>query len=355
MNQQPNEVLRKMKPLGKSNTSAEDKRANTEEESTKTYNVEPDELFVVVADSGKFNIVVKESTKTYNVEPDELFATMKNSGKFNIIVEGPTDSNIYDRLITSLGIQNIDYYIAGCREDLFKIYRRIKREDPTKRQFLQNRVAFIADQDSWVFLDKKQKPPEGYEDICMEDIIWTEGYSIENDLYMAGSLRTFVGDEYSDEYNQTLDSICTWYAFEVNRRAEGENLHVGMRLPKIVPENSTELAKDLREEIEKEGFNCLGSRYKEIRDDYKKLIRGKTLFQLLLRFLKKSQFPANYSDQWHNALALMAITIGSNLSPSPLIEDLEKKVKCKLSKLQGLSNPKVHKLFEVPTLIQTKN
>ena len=56
---------------------------------------------------------------------------------------------------------------VGGRSNLFAVYDR-------KSEFGHLPVAFIADQDKELFTQL----PAGY-----EEIIWTQGYSIENDLY----------------------------------------------------------------------------------------------------------------------------------------------------------------------------
>ena len=107
------------------------------------------------------------------VSPEEFAAAAGHSGKFNIVVEGETDVEVYEKLIALIGIQDVDCYYAGNREELFKVYLEIKRNNNS----ILKRVAFIADQDSWIFLDKQ--PPIGYDAITIDDIIWTEGYSLE--------------------------------------------------------------------------------------------------------------------------------------------------------------------------------
>ena len=276
------------------------------------------------------------------LKPEEIFALVKNSGKFNIVVEGTTDHEIYDNLTTSLGINDLDYYEAGCREEVFKVYRLIK--DARKEGKISKvDVAFIADQDSWVFLDKK--PPEGYEDICIDEIIWTEGYSIENDLYIEAQLKQFVTKDLEDCYDDTLDAICTWYAFEVVNWDRKQALPVAKHLEEIIPQGYSDLKCELLEELKRKGFDptCkeLEQKKWEIKNDYAKLIRGKTLFQLIQRFLKKRALPANYSKGWNDMLAVIAITYSKSL-----VENLGEKLKDKLPGLKNLQSSSVNELVK---------
>lgn len=290
-----------------------------------------------------------DGTKVTSVKPDELFAAIRtnyNSKKFNIIVEGKTDLNVYNRLVVSLGIGKVDYYAVGGREGLFAVYRLIKRKEA---KHLQDHIAFIADQDSWVFLDESEKPPEGYEDICMEDIIWTKGYSIENDLYIAGRLRDLISDEHDREYEKTLREICTWYAFQVKNWdwKGGKNLKIIDRIPIIISETTGNLSEDLSKQLQAAGFNPSCSRFEEIVKNYKKMIPGKLLFQLVLFFLQRSGFPIKYANTWHNVLAQIAITVSSkwNLSSLKLVESLEEEVKCKLPELNDSPDSPLDQYF----------
>lgn len=278
------------------------------------------------------------------VTPEEFVATLTHSDKLYIVVEGSTDDLIYKRLIASLGIRGIDYHTAGCRDEVFKVYHLIKR-NPKKRELLNSRVTFIADQDSWVFLDPKQKPPEDYKYICMEDIIWTEGYSIENDLYVKGRLRNLVADTHIREYDRTLDLICTWYAFELSRCNEGENLPVNKHLNQIVSEKGDTLEQKLLRELVEAGYNpsCkeLEKEMKKIRKEYAKCIRGKNLFQLVQRFLTKDDLPYLYGKKGDKLLAMIAI-----LYPEEWVSNLKEKVTNKLPELLERQTSKVDKLEE---------
>ena len=174
------------------------------------------------------------------VSPKEFVGAAARSNKLNIVVEGKTDVKVYEQLIAKIGIKNIDCYYAGNRDEVFKVYCEVK-----KKRGLLPRVAFIADQDSWVFLTESEKPPKGYETIDKTDIIWTEGYSIENDLYIEGRLTSFVDEK--SRYDDTLDAICTWYAFEVVNWNRIQNLPVAKHLEQIVSPGCSNLKPELLE------------------------------------------------------------------------------------------------------------
>ena len=283
--------------------------------------------------------------------PDEdiLVSTLKNSGKFNIVVEGATDLNIYDKLTAKIGKQKIDYHIAGCREEVFKVYAEIKKLN------LLDRVAFIADQDSWVFLN--EIPPKGHTpDIKADEIIWTEGYSIENDLYVKGELRRLVNqlpENGQTQYENALNLICLWYAFEVDKWDEKSNLPVAKH-PKSIfsgidkPDRDVKLNEDFLSELKNRGFKVpeefnngtLPEKADKIKSDYGKYIRGKTLFQLIQCFLKANNCLSTLN---HDKL-LTIIAIG--YSETTLLNDLKEQLVIKLSGLEQESVTEVDKLLK---------
>ncbi len=101
--------------------------------------------------------------------------------------------------LISVGILEVNLRPAGGRDKLLQIYKR-------RSEFSQVLVAFIADQDMWLFSGIEP----GY-----KDVIWTSGYSIENDLYSDANLESLLDENETAEHQLILDSISTWFAFAV--------------------------------------------------------------------------------------------------------------------------------------------
>ena len=108
---------------------------------------------------------------------------------------------------------------VGGRETLLAVYQR-------RNEFAHLPVAFVADRDLWLF----SGIPPGY-----PDIIWTEGYSIENDLYAGASLEDLLNADEVDEHRQVLDLIIEWFAFEVEEYLAGREPRVDTHCNEIVP------------------------------------------------------------------------------------------------------------------------
>ena len=78
-------------------------------------------------------------------------------------------------------------------------------------------VAFVADKDMWLF----SGIPSNY-----DGVIWTDGYSIENDLYAGTELENLLDAEEALEHQQTLNAIVEWFAFEVEECLAGKPFEV---------------------------------------------------------------------------------------------------------------------------------
>ena len=234
---------------------------------------------------------------------EDLVTTLRLSKKPNIVVEGKNDEIIYGSLVDRLGIFDVDFFRAGCKNTLLHLYEELSQYE-NSGDFRHAPVAFIADRDMWLF----RGIPSRY-----DDIIWTEGYSIENDLYSNAKLRSRVGN--MAEYDQTLDSISMWFAYKVEEYLEKnppppkkvfqsfrdeEHVDVGRRLRRIIPVEKTTLAPNL------ESLPSNHETVRTVRRAYHLQLRGKLLFELLIRFLNKPKQDATVS---YHGLSNDAITV----------------------------------------------
>ncbi len=129
---------------------------------------------------------------------DELVSTLRRSKLPTVVVEGKDDMQIFRWMEDLLEVHEIDVLAAGMRSNVLAVYDR-------RSEFDHLPVAFIADRDKELFTQL----PVGY-----EDIIWTQGYSIENDLYAGAdpSLENLMDPQEADEHRQLLDTIIEWFA-----------------------------------------------------------------------------------------------------------------------------------------------
>ena len=198
---------------------------------------------------------------------DELVAALCRSRLPTVIVEGTDDMRIYRWVEGSIGSQNANVLPAGGRNNLLSVYQR-------RNEYAHLPIAFVADQDLWLFAGI---PPDYH------GIIWTQGYSIENDLYAGADLENLLNADEIEEHQQVLDSIIGWFAFEVEEYLAGKPAEVGHHCNEVVPPNQTERDQDF---CIRRGFRFPNAgRIRQIKDAYQLQLRGKLLFQMLSRFL----------------------------------------------------------------------
>ena len=222
---------------------------------------------------------------------DELVAVLGRSQLPTVIVEGQVDIQIYRWIEESIINRKVDIQSAGGRNNLLLVYKR-------RNEFAHLPVAFVADRDLWLF----SGIPPGY-----PDIIWTEGYSIENDLYAGANLENLLNVDEVDEHRQVLEAIIEWFAFEVEEHLAGREARVATHCNQVVRPGKTEMDQDF--------CTCRGfhppneALHQQIRSAYQLQLRGKSLFEVLSRFLN-----ARNRRPKHSTLALYEIAFKMTLS-----------------------------------------
>ena len=241
---------------------------------------------------------------------EHLVGILRRARKPNIVVEGDDDVIIYRELTRRIGILEVVLLPSGGREKLLQVYER-------RSEFSHIPVVFIADQDMWLFSGIDQ----GY-----EDVIWTNGYSIENDLYSDAELERLLDDNETAEHQQILDSISTWFAFAVEEYLAGNAPKLNQHCDEMVPPGKTEL--DVGFCVRQSFRTPNTARVQQIRSAYQLLLRGKLLFQLLVRFLSKPTHGFEKASLNDYALYNLALRMPEQY---PLLDGLMEKVKEKIA------------------------
>ena len=154
-------------------------------------------------------------------------------------------------------------------------------------------LAFVADWDLWLF----SCIPQGY-----DDVIWTEGYSIENDLYAGANLEAMLDPDEVAPHRETLESLVEWFAFEVEQHLHGHAAHINTHLDHIVPPGQTTVDQSL---LTTRQFRPPDAAlHQQIQDAYQFQLRGKFLFQLLHRFLNATGRHTQYKFKMLHEKAL---------------------------------------------------
>ncbi len=139
---------------------------------------------------------------------DIVIAELQNSTLPTVFVEGKDDMLIYRKFEQLLGTTKVSFYACGGRNRLLDLYER-------RNEFANLKAIFVADKDMYVFTEIPQK---------YENVIFTTGYSIENDLY-ADARDTQLDKIYLENHELSIkenikNSLLSWFAFEVEKYKE---------------------------------------------------------------------------------------------------------------------------------------
>jgi Protein of unknown function (DUF4435) len=211
-----------------------------------------------------------------NLSENEMVSYLSRTSLPTILVEGSDDRSVYRYLEEKINIESIDILICNGREMLINLFNR-------RNEFQHIRVVFIADKDMWFFTGI----PGSYD----SEIIFTDGYSLENDLYIKSLFESLLDQNEVGCFRKLIEELSTWFAFEVDRyKKTGESL-CDFHANQICPENS--LCNDFKLKI---GFIAPPIHLvTSVSHDYSRSLRGKNLFEALLRFLSHSKRESKYS------------------------------------------------------------
>ncbi|NOZ34025.1 MAG: DUF4435 domain-containing protein [Chlorobi bacterium] len=207
--------------------------------------------------------------RTNPLTPDILIKTLKRSSLPTVLVEGKDDFLIYRKFQNKIGARFVSFLGCGGRNTLLNIYDR-------KKEFSNKKVMFIADKDMWVF----SSVPEKY-----NDIIFTKGYSIENDLYEDGQLflNEILESNEKERFKIIINQLILWFAFEVNKIKSEEEYNTEFSEVTILSKNTfdRELNKFTDNFISKRGKEDADNEIvKKIVDSFVHKLRGKFIFQI---------------------------------------------------------------------------
>jgi hypothetical protein len=208
---------------------------------------------------------------------DEIIETLKRSSLTTVLVEGVDDVMIYRWLEDEIGIQNANFFPCGGRDKLLQIFDR-------RAEFPNIKAVFVADKDAYVYLN----PPAN-----LSEIIWTNGYSIENDLYFGRNIESLLDQEEKEIFSTSLNNFIEYYAFEIQNFVDGKDYCFRNHPQHLICETQNIVKQEFLDQI-----NFVSPRIDivdNLRENYDVLIRGKSLFALLTRILSKHSRPIKHS------------------------------------------------------------
>jgi hypothetical protein len=237
---------------------------------------------------------------------DELVSTLRKSSLPTVLVEGTSDVRIYRRIEEMLG-QNIgDVLFCGCRNNLLEVFKR-------RNEVANITIVFLADQDMWLF---QNIPAE------LSEIVWTSGYSIENDAYSGSDVEKLLETAERPLFGKLLDEVCEWFAFEVEEFRRGHPPFVAQGIGRVLNDERNGVRKEFLSERKFVKPNV--EVVTQIRQNYALQLRGKTLLDLLAQIIHASKRKEKYNND-----ALLWICVCMNRNPDhlvKLVDTLKKKL-----------------------------
>ena len=201
---------------------------------------------------------------------------LKATGLPTLLVEGKDDASIYRWLERSIGVTLGSILICSGREVLISIYRK-------RDTFEHGKLAWLADLDMWRFAT----PPAD-----LDGIIFTSGYSIENDLYAGSNIEVLLEPAERARHTQLLHTVCRWFVFEILEYSSGRRCEVATRINRVVDYDAGDIHHLF---IAHRGYSePPPERVIDLMENYKLHLRGKTLFEILIRFLSSPGRSARY-------------------------------------------------------------
>ncbi|MBR2507293.1 MAG: DUF4435 domain-containing protein [Bacilli bacterium] len=213
---------------------------------------------------------------------DELIGMLNHSSQPTILVEGIDDMRWY-RCFEQEFYGNAQVFQVGGRKMLFKLYMR--------RHEITSKVVYVADRDMYVF---------GHVPRQYKDIIFTKGYSIENDLLSKSMVvqALFLGKD-KDRLGKLLPPLAKWFAFCVEEFKSGK-FPVLTDAPQCVISEKAKIAEIRPEYKIKIGFYEPDVNLEQkILRDFDLKFRGKNLSQvyaLIFSKRKHKEEGAKFSD-----------------------------------------------------------
>lgn len=208
---------------------------------------------------------------------DELVASIKNSYVPTVLCEGSTDSTIFARLGFRLGVTRVAIQSCGGRSTLLAVHAR-------RAEFPHKRIAFVADQDTFFFLGI---PP------AYSDIVFTAGYSIENDIYEGSEIEALLTPDERQNFDISLQCLIRWYAFEISRAMAGHDPLVDVHPNRVLNATWREIDPTYATSI---AYSEPDTTFvKLIHSNYKLSLRGHVLFDHICGYLSDSGRPIKHS------------------------------------------------------------
>src|SRR5260221_12407925 len=150
---------------------------------------------------------------------EELIELLKRSSLPTVLVEGSGDVQAFRGIEEMLGSLNASFLECSGRETLLTIFDR-------RSEFSNTKACFVVDKDMWMFSGVQSKYSE---------LICTDGYSIENDIYQDGDLERLLTNAERPNHETIIGDLCRCFAFEVEEYLANRDFRTDPQLGNLIP------------------------------------------------------------------------------------------------------------------------
>lgn len=208
---------------------------------------------------------------------DEIIAALRHSSIPSIVVEGKDDVMIYRWILHDAGVPDAHLFPCSGRNNLLKVFSR-------RSEFANTPTMFIADRDIYVYCCV----PADY-----SGVLFTEGYSIENDLYFGRKIEKLLSKVEFNKYEKARKSFVRYYGCQFEKFKAGGKYDFSQS-PYVILDSNYELIVDKVENtfIEPTKTTC-----DFLLNNYDLVIRGHSIFSLLQLFLSKAGRDVGHSTK----------------------------------------------------------
>lgn len=199
---------------------------------------------------------------------EELISAINHSSRPYIIVEGPDDVVVYRWILADINCVGMLEPRGGCN-GVMNIFN--------KREKIRNKkVVYICDKDTLVY---DNQIPEEY-----EGLIYTNGYSIENDLYHGRKLEEYLfEDDDCKLFSNALNSFLRYYACELEKFKNNKYCNFSMKPEAILNCDDYSLKYNLLNDYSEPSNETI----EYLKNDYDIMLRGHSLFKLIRMILHR--------------------------------------------------------------------
>lgn len=206
---------------------------------------------------------------------DELVGYLKHTRLCTVLVEGAADAYVY-RWIEERLVIDSDVLICTGRDALLEVFKR-------RNEFPNTKTVFVADKDMWLF----SGIPNEYQDL----VIFTDGYSIENDLYIKNVMENLLSSGERSAFDNLIHQLAVWFAFEIGKFLNSGHSDCGVHINRVCPEETLcEQYKRFIQFIDPDVVVV-----ENVLNRYEQCLRGKSLFEALIRFLSHKDRVSKFS------------------------------------------------------------